>query len=620
MFRFITTLLLLTISVSAVAEDTPVPQTLDELKIAIEKIQQEAKVPAIGIAIIDKSGPQWIAGLGEANTETHSKADENTLFRIGSTSKMFAAMAILQLVEQGKVSLDTPIRQLIPEVIYENPWEETHPIRLVHLLEHTTGWDDLHVAEYAFQAPDTMSTLDGLNYHPDSRVSRWIPGTRMSYCNAGPAVAAYIVEKLTQQRFEDFVAAQFFTPLGMDSTSYFLTQDYLERGATLYTGEKAETYWHIVMRAAGSINSSPKDMAQFLTFFISRGNSPHGQLLSPTSIERMETPMSTPGYKKGITAGYGLANYTSGYKNYGIAFHGHNGGVLGGLTDLSYQPDLGVGYVLMLNSSDWSSFDRISKLIRSYLLKDQSPPTLDPLPLTASFKAMEGYYLPLNSRIEIMTAMLPIAGIMKITADEFYLHREPLLGGWEKPSTDYALNEDYLIDAWTGLPSITWVEDPLAGKVLQVSGDILKPISVVEAFGWLVFFSILAMISLLSVLYAIFWLPYRLWKKIPIDSAFNLKFWPMLTSAILFAWLGALTAFGTDIALLATPNTITVSLLLLSLIYPLCTMASVVKIYQCRHHAQSKWLGLYSKTLTMLHIIATVYFIYFGLIGFRTWG
>ena len=97
---------------------------------------------------------------------------------IGSTSKIFVALAVLKLVEQGKLSLDDTLADLAPDVAFENPWEETHPIRVVHLLEHTTGWDDIHLPEYAHNQPDPVSLKEGLDFHPHSRISRWRPGSR----------------------------------------------------------------------------------------------------------------------------------------------------------------------------------------------------------------------------------------------------------------------------------------------------------------------------------------------------------------------------------------------------------------------------------------------------------
>lgn len=85
-----------------------------------------------------------MAGIGLANVVQR-------LQRRGfvSTGKTFASLAILQLVEEGKLSLDDSVKELAPEVWFENRWEESDPIRTVHLLEYTTGWDDLHFREYA---------------------------------------------------------------------------------------------------------------------------------------------------------------------------------------------------------------------------------------------------------------------------------------------------------------------------------------------------------------------------------------------------------------------------------------------------------------------------------------
>src|SRR5690606_34310887 len=117
---------------------------------------------AIGIALVNEEGPYWVAGWGKANLATGEAADQDTLFRIGSIPKMFVALAVLQLQEEGKLSLDDKLRDLAPEIEFENPWEDTHPVRLVHLLEHTTGWDDIHLTEYAFAAPDTMPLKEAL--------------------------------------------------------------------------------------------------------------------------------------------------------------------------------------------------------------------------------------------------------------------------------------------------------------------------------------------------------------------------------------------------------------------------------------------------------------------------
>ena len=109
-----------------------------------------------------------------------------------------------------------------------------------------------------------MSVREGLDYDHHSRTSRWPPGTRMSYCNSGPPVAAYIVERLTGQKLEDFVQQNLFLPIGMRTATYF--EPAPGTATTLYhdDGKTPYPYGHILMRPAGSINASANDMAAYL--------------------------------------------------------------------------------------------------------------------------------------------------------------------------------------------------------------------------------------------------------------------------------------------------------------------------------------------------------------------
>src|ERR1700759_1998472 len=202
-------------------EAKPKPaQSIPELRQQLEKILNDTHTPGVSVAIVRRDGPEWVGGLGKADVAQKQPAPADTLFRIRSTPKAFASLSILQLVDEGRLSLQDPVHKLVPEIWFENRWEATDPVRVIDLLEHTTGWDDLHLPEYAKDAKG-MTLREGLDYYHHSRISRWPPGTRMAYCNSGPPVAAYIVEKLTGQRFEDYVTQNFFLPIGMKTATYF---------------------------------------------------------------------------------------------------------------------------------------------------------------------------------------------------------------------------------------------------------------------------------------------------------------------------------------------------------------------------------------------------------------
>ncbi|MFP5390350.1 MAG: serine hydrolase domain-containing protein [Gammaproteobacteria bacterium] len=593
-------------------------QTLDQLIARIETIRQETHTPAVGFALVEHGRTEWVGSLGDAKVQPHVKANADTLYRIGSVSKMFVALSVLKLVEEGKLHLDDKLHDLAPDIAYQNRWEAAHPIRLVHLLEHTTGWDDMHMAEYSYAAPAHLSLKEGLAFHPDSRTSRWVPGTRMSYCNTGPVVAAYIVEKVTGMTFEDYVQANFFTPLGMGSTSYFATDAYQQRGATLYSNGKAEPYWSFYGRPAGSVNSSPADMAKFVHLLINRGAFDGQTLLKSASIDRMEAQTSSLGAAAGITSGYGLHNYVTGYKHYGVAFHGHNGGLPGALTELSYAPQLGAGYVVMINATN-PALQQISDAVKSYLLRKRQPPKVQDVQLPSRFQAVNGYFRTISPRNETLKIVDDVFGIMKIAAHGKVLQREPLLGGWESPSADYAVGSNLLVNPWSGMPSIAFVNDPLAGESLAVDSSIYQPVSAFTVFGQLGLLILLAVMAGASLLFALVWIPRRLFGKLGGGSTIRVRAWPLATTLALAAIAGMVTVIGMDILTVGRVSAWTVCLFVASLVYPLCALRSLAVVYQARKEPINRWAFWSSAALATLHALFCILLASYGMIGYRAW-
>ncbi len=622
------TLILLSCWQLAARADEP-PQTLDELKAAIEQVRLESKLPGLGIALVDKNGPLWVAGLGEADTASHAPATEDTLFRIGSTSKMFVALAVLKLVEEGKLDLDAKLSELAPELYFDNPWEATHPVRLVHLLEHTTGWDDIGFAVYSKQDA-SISLKDALDFHPQYRQSRWAPGTRFAYNNAGPAVAAYVVQKITGQVYEDYVQAQFFNPLQMSSTSFFESDIFKQRGASLYAFEgKKQPYWHLILRPAGSLNSSARDMARYLQFLVGRGNIDQQQLLSEASFTRMETPASTLGAQAGTTAGYGLHNYVRGYEAKKIAIRGHDGDLMGGHCRLGYIPELGVGYVLMINETNFAALDKIPNLIRAFLTKDIHKPATPIPPLPDRLRALEGYYISLAPRSELSRIQAEIFGVIRVTSSNNQLHRMPLFGGWEKPSNDYAVSDTTLANDWSGLPTLAVVNDPLAGSALEVSdamgGDaLLKKVSPLRVFGLLGWLGLTIVLSLASVVFALIWLARLARRKIAKGAAISIRLWPLLTSLVLFFALIVPSLLQPGIEKMGQVSAVTLIVFICTSVYPLLAFFSLFNCYRLRRarfttREINRMVYGYSLVLAVLHCGLALGLGYYGLLALRMW-
>ncbi len=592
-------------------------QSVPELRQQLEKILKDSHTPGVSVAIVHKDGPEWVGALGLANVAANQPATADTLFRIGSTSKAFASLSILKLADEGKLSLDDPVRKLAPDVQFENKWESTDPVRVVNLLEHTTGWDDIHLREYAKNA-DGMDLKSGLAFGASSRVSRWRPGTRMSYCNSGPAVAAYIVEKITGQRFEDYVQQNFFGPIGMKTATYFLPQ---ANAVTLYhdDGKTPYSYWHIILRPAGSINASANDMAGYVQFYLNRGMVNGGVVIPSANIDRMESPVSTWAAKDGLKAGYGLSNYWT--FNDGFIYHGHDGGVEGGLTEMSYMPEYGVGYFYSISSGNGEAFDKIGKAIRKYItvkLERPAVPAAAPLPSFAADYA--GWYEP-NSPRQEMTHF--VSRIMRLTRVSF-ADGKMTLKSVDGPSNFAPVEGRF----FRYLPKEGPVEPaasaalitPNSDGVFIFAGETFKRIPTLLAFGeiGLTGFVVLAVISI--PVYALFWIigGFIPGRRRPAERAMRLC--PLGAVASLVAFVAIFILCSSDVLTrLGTVSVWSVALMLTTVLFALAVLMSCWSVVAASGEGVRRGVRWYSGIVSVALLIALIYLAWLGVIGVRTW-
>jgi len=611
-------LTLLAISNLLTAQDKPAPASLEELKTAIAEVLTEKEVPAVGIAMVDENGPVWVGSLGKADLEKDIPADENTMYRIGSTSKMFVALSILKLVEQGKLSLDDRLADLAPDVKFENPWEATDPVRLVHLLEHTTGWDDIHLPEYAHNDPTPATLKQGLDFHPHSRISRWKPGSRMSYCNSGPPVAAYLVERITGQNFEEYVAENFFAPMGMETMTYFLNDDVKDLGATLYdNGNTPQEYWHILMRPSGSINASPLDMARFVRFYLNRGAVDGKQLLSPGSLNRMETVESTNGAKAGQESGYGLHNYTSFHEQW--VYRAHDGGVNGGITEFAYLPAAGLGHAIMINSSDGAAFGEISRLVRDFETRNLGEKTVaSDYVFSAVDKSIEGYYYPINPRQQVGFFLERISGVQKLWFEDGKLARKGLLDD----KTDYFIPLDGKLyrSEKNGLIALSRTVDPLAGEVVHINMRVFKPTSALLVFGQLGIAVLWGVLIASSLLFFPVWAVRRLRRKIQPGAAIRIRTWPLIAGVSALAFLGLFMIGMRDpFGLLGSPTAVSIGIMLSTILFAILAVMGVFYSIRVRGQQMNAVMYWHSTLASVTHLLVAAYLLAFGMIGLMTW-
>jgi CubicO group peptidase (beta-lactamase class C family) len=600
------------------AESRSGPKSIPELQLAIETILKETRTPGAAIAIVSRDKAEWVAGLGKADVAANKPVTADTLFRIGSTSKGFAALAALQLQEEGKLKLTDTVRQWVPDVAFVNPWEATDPVRLVHLMEHTSGFDDIHLRDYALNDPTPIALKDALAYGASSRVCRWPPGSRMAYCNSGPAVLAAVIEKVSGQRFEDYVQEHFFNPLHMDTASYFYTPAVQQRLTKLYhpDGVTPYPYWHIAYRPAGSINASAKDMANYVRFYLQRGSLDGTQLLQTASIERMETTESLPTAKLGKFAGYGLYNYAT--LEGAFVFRGHNGGVEGGLTEMAYLPDYGRGYAIMINSGSGRALYEIGKLVRQYLIRDLTPP---PLPPVASVpveiqRHYAGYYQGISPRAQMFYAVERLINIAQLvfttnglTVTAYNLHHYQ----WVPMTERLFRGKNQSVATLALLPDAD-------GEILiQTTHGTYKQVSALRVWGQRVGIGVISLLMLSSPLFALVWGARKLLGKLRNGGPLSVRILPLLSTLSLGVFLGLVYINWDDVWTLGVCSWTTVGIMFSSIVFALAAAASLYVVYRERHAAMNRIAYWHSVLVALAVAAVAIYMGYWGLIGLRLW-
>lgn len=468
-FRLIWLALALAIPRHAAAQTKDAdPAGMDHVASEIEGVLRKTNTPGAAIAIVRRGEPTWVRGIGVADVASGQPVTPDTLFRIGSVTKIFAALAVLKLQEERRLDLQDTLRERAPDLEFTNPWESEHPVRIAHLLEHTAGWDDWPVAEYARRLPTDGTLRDGLAFHPATRTSRWPPGRQFAYSNADAAAIAYVVEQATGMTFEAYIGKTWFAPLRMSTASYLGSPDVLPRLATSYQpdGKTPFAYWYQLERPAGALNISVVELAHLVQFFIDCGQFGGAQLLPAAAIERMEAPASTVGARAGLRTGYGLANYTT--IQDGFVYHGHDGSILGYLTELKYLPDAGVGYVFSINSRNSAAAAAIGRVLRREVEKSLVPPAR-PAAATVSEvvrRAFDGWYEDDGPRFEFMHWWWRLSSLAHASIGETTLTWQPLFRARES----YVATSERLYRRENDpVPTIALVDESGSGPQIQFS-------------------------------------------------------------------------------------------------------------------------------------------------------
>jgi CubicO group peptidase (beta-lactamase class C family) len=590
------------------ARDEAPPADLDELRARIARIMEQEHIAGAGIALVERDRVTWAGGIGLADRERGIPVTADTLFRVGSVTKTFLVLALMQLVDQGRLDLESPVAQLAPEIAMENRWAAEQPITLAQLLEHTSGFDEMRPNEtFAPPEAETMSLSDVLARNPASRIARWRPGSRAAYSNPGYTVAAYILEKLTGRSYEEVIERELFEPLGMRDAALRMTPDVGARLARGYELDRPVEYRGIYHRPAGNLMISARDLAALVQLALARGRVNGKALVAPASMDRIERSNTGP---LDTDARYGLANW--GDVSAPVVMRGHGGYAPGFLAIYGYSVSRGIGYVLLVNSTHSNSGRfAIRRAIIEYLLRDQTvpPPPRVQVP-ESELRRWVGSYHFAAPRVQLMAFRERLAPGVEMFVDRGRLYARPLPGK-EPPVELIPLGGDRFRTPWASGSFVAFGHDR-EGRRIHVAGSeyfVEEPRSRTMAFalGPVICIALLGTGLLLPLV--------ALVRRTGRSPGIG---WPVTVTLSLFLAPHLFDA-AVDGGVLGECNAYTVGLFVLSLVFPVASLATAVQTLA--------WLPRPGAIVGKVHRLlfaaaaccATAYLAAYGMLGIRMW-
>ncbi|MPT31372.1 MAG: class A beta-lactamase-related serine hydrolase [Chryseobacterium sp.] len=329
-------------------------QTTDPLYEEIETLGNELtvknNVPGVAVAVIRDGKIAWIKSIGYADLASKKPVTSETIFNIGSISKLVSSWGFMQLTEKGLIKLDDPVDKYLTRWHLPESEFDRSKVTLRRILSHTAGLS-VHGYGGSDQGIPLLSLEESLN-GKTKRNGETVhlisePGTKWDYSGGGYTLAQLLLEERTNQSFATYMKSNIFLPLGMKNTNYEWTAEMMATSATAYDENGNPIKNRIFTeKAAAGLQTTIKDLAHFAELSINRDPKQLNKVLKPETIKLMETPVLPSSNEGESGLGYRFMNYE------GFRTIGHTGENVGWSAALFLDLPTKSGIIVLCNGSN----------------------------------------------------------------------------------------------------------------------------------------------------------------------------------------------------------------------------------------------------------------------------
>ena len=328
----------------------------DTLPAHIDTMADRHDIVGLAVGLVGPDGMQLFRGYGVADRTTASPITDDTVFRVASITKTFTAVAVMQLVEQGLVDLDSPANDYLHQLRLVPARPGHRPATVRHLLTHTAGIGEIaHLSglvrpDFGESVPAGESLPGVADFYGGRIELTCEPGTRFTYGNHSPAVLGQLVEDVSGQPLAAVFRERIFGPLGMAASDLERSESVRARLATGHEigrrGVRVVEERDMVTAGAASVYSTPADMARYAAALLGGGANAHGRILLPETLAQMYAPQYRPDPR---IPGMGLGFFRADVAGHEVVEH--QGVHPGFHSHLCLAPDAGVGVMVFTNGA-----------------------------------------------------------------------------------------------------------------------------------------------------------------------------------------------------------------------------------------------------------------------------
>lgn len=359
---------------------------LDAIQRIIHEEFSQRTIPGLAVGIVENNQLVFGQGYGYANVEAQQPVTTNTVFKLGSISKLFTCIGLLQQWEQGKFNLEDPVNDYLPrgKIITKKGWPR---VTFLHLFTHTAGIGELRRFTDIFRKGFRLLTygetpVPPLNSFHDLHLYPSAPaGLKYAYSNIGGSLLGYLIEIFSGEPFCDYMERHILDPLKMNQSGFVRSEKIRAIEAQGYKLKKGKLhhakYWNNIISPSGGLYSNLEDISKFAICLLNESTYSGGRLLKPETLEMAWTPhyWSHDCFKKIYSIGLLFRIYNANGKR----FLGHTGGTSGFTATFNLFPANNLAFVCFCNLSELLH-DRITLRIRNRLFKliTEIPNTFQP--------------------------------------------------------------------------------------------------------------------------------------------------------------------------------------------------------------------------------------------------